>query len=94
MGTAPNGYFYTFTVDGVTVADPVNPDVKLRQRTSASLLEIPATPPALWEPRDVPCPPSCPRPLSRAFSGARLRVSGEGVRLVNWRAVRGRRPRG
>jgi enterochelin esterase-like enzyme len=51
---APNGYLYTFTVDGVTIADPVNPDVKLRQRTSASLLEIPATPPALWEPRDVP----------------------------------------
>src|SRR4249919_1913526 len=39
---APNGYLYSFTVDGMTVADPVNPDVKLRQRTSASLLEIPA----------------------------------------------------
>ena len=51
---APNGYLYTFTVDGVTVADPVNPDVKLRQRTSASLLEIPGTPRALWEVRDVP----------------------------------------
>lgn len=51
---APNGYLYTFTVDGVTIADPVNPDVKLRQRTSASLLEIPATPPATWEARDVP----------------------------------------
>jgi len=50
----PNGYLYTFTVDGVTVADPINPDVKLRQRTSASLLEIPATPSALWEARDVP----------------------------------------
>lgn len=51
---APNGYLYSFTVDGVTIADPVNPDVKLRQRTSASLLEIPATPPAPWEARDVP----------------------------------------
>jgi enterochelin esterase-like enzyme len=51
---APSGYLYSFTVDGVTIADPVNPDVKLRQRTSASLLEIPATPPAPWEVRDVP----------------------------------------
>ena len=50
----PNGYLYTFTVDGVTVADPVNPDVKLRQRTSASILEIPASSPAPWEVRDVP----------------------------------------
>lgn len=51
---APSGYLYSFTVDGVTIADPVNPDVKLRQRTSASLLEIPATPPAPWEVHDVP----------------------------------------
>ena len=51
---APNGYLYTFTIDGVTVADPVNPDVKLRQRTSASLLEIPGTPAEPWEARDVP----------------------------------------
>jgi hypothetical protein len=29
-------------------------------------------------------------PLSRAFSGACLTVSGEGARLVNWRPVRGR----
>jgi enterochelin esterase family protein len=51
---APNGYLYTFNVDGVIIADPVNPDVKLRQRTSASLLEIPADSPAPWEARDVP----------------------------------------
>jgi 1,4-alpha-glucan branching enzyme len=49
---APNGYLYTFTVDGVTIADPVNPDVKLRQRTSASLLEVPGGQP--WEIGDVP----------------------------------------
>ena len=35
-------HLYSFTVDGVTMADPVNPRVKLRQRTSASLVEIPA----------------------------------------------------
>lgn len=50
----PNGYLYAFTVDGVTIADPVNPDVKLRQRTSASLLEVPGSTPAIWEIRDVP----------------------------------------
>lgn len=47
-------HLYTFTVDGVTIADPVNPNIKLRQRTSASLVEVPAQPPALWQVRDVP----------------------------------------
>jgi enterochelin esterase family protein len=55
--TAPieaTGHLYWFNLDGVTVADPVNPDIKLRQRTSASLVEVPATPAAPWEVRDVP----------------------------------------
>jgi enterochelin esterase-like enzyme len=47
-------HLYSFTVDGVTIADPINPRIKLRQRTSASLVEIPAQPPAIWEIRDVP----------------------------------------
>lgn len=51
---APNGYLYSFTVDGVTVADPINPVVKLRQRTSASLLEVPGETPQPWEVRNVP----------------------------------------
>ena len=54
--TAPleaNVHLYWFILDGVAIADPVNPVVKLRQRTSASLVEIPATPPAPWEVRDV-----------------------------------------
>lgn len=46
-------HLYSFTVDGVTMADPVNPRIKLRQRTSASLVEIPAKG-APWEVRDVP----------------------------------------
>jgi enterochelin esterase family protein len=50
----PSIYLYTFTVDGVTIADPVNPRVKLRSRTSASMVEVPADPPALWQARDVP----------------------------------------
>jgi enterochelin esterase-like enzyme len=51
---APATYIYSFTVDGMTIADPVNPRVKLRARTSGSLVEIPATPPGLAELRDVP----------------------------------------
>jgi enterochelin esterase family protein len=50
----PSVYIYTFSVDGMTIADPVNPRVKLRARTSASLLEVPDNPAGLWEARDVP----------------------------------------
>jgi enterochelin esterase-like enzyme len=50
----PTVYIYTFNVDGVTMADPVNPNIKLRARTSASMVEVPVTPPAIWEARDVP----------------------------------------
>ena len=46
-------HLYSFTVDGVTMADPVNPRIKLRQRTSASLVEIPSKG-APWEVRGVP----------------------------------------
>jgi len=45
---------YTFTVDGVTTPDPVNPRIKLRARTSASLVDVPGHPAELWEARDVP----------------------------------------
>jgi enterochelin esterase-like enzyme len=47
------GHLYTFNIDGVVVPDPVNPKIKLRQRTSASLLEIPDSS-AAWAERDVP----------------------------------------
>ncbi len=50
----PSIYIYSFTVDGLTIADPINPRIKLRARTSASLLEVPAETPGLWEARDVP----------------------------------------
>lgn len=49
-----NGHLYWFNLDGVAVADPVNPVIKLRQRTSASLVEVPNTAPAAWEMSDVP----------------------------------------
>jgi enterochelin esterase-like enzyme len=50
----PNGHLYWFNLDGVAIADPVNPILKLRQRTSASLVEVLARPPAAWELCDVP----------------------------------------
>jgi enterochelin esterase family protein len=50
----PTVYIYTFVVDGISMADPVNPNIKLRARTSASMVEVPAGTPAIWEPRHVP----------------------------------------
>lgn len=50
----PNGHLYWFNIDGVSVPDPVNPIIKLRQRTSASLVEVPAASPSPWDLRDVP----------------------------------------
>lgn len=48
----PNTYIYSFNVDGMNIADPVNPSIKLRARTSASMVTIPGNQP--WEFRDVP----------------------------------------
>jgi enterochelin esterase family protein len=50
----PTVYIYTFNVDGITMADPVNPNIKLRARTSASMVEVPGDPPSIWDVRDVP----------------------------------------
>ncbi len=50
----PTVHLYFFTVDGMNIADPINPKLKLRVRTSASLVEVPDTPPAVWQVRDVP----------------------------------------
>src|SRR5262245_60489011 len=50
----PGIYIYNFVVDELNLADPVNPKMKLRARTSASLLEVPGNAPEYWEARDVP----------------------------------------
>ncbi len=50
----PSIYIYSFNVDGVSIPDPINPRIKLRARTSASMVEVKADPPAFWEPHDVP----------------------------------------
>jgi hypothetical protein len=42
--TAPlqaNGHLYWFNADGVAVPDPISPVLKLRQRSSASLVALP-----------------------------------------------------
>lgn len=49
----PGIYIYHFVVDGMTIADPVNPRVKLRARTSASLVEVRGGESEPWMPRDV-----------------------------------------
>jgi len=51
---SPSIYIYNFIVDGLTIADPINPRMKLRARTSASLLEVPAGTPTFYDARDVP----------------------------------------
>ena len=48
----PNIYLYSFNVDGMDIADPINPIIKLRARTSASLALVPGGQP--WEFTDVP----------------------------------------
>jgi enterochelin esterase family protein len=50
----PSIYIYSFTVDGVAIPDPVNPRIKLRARTSASMVEVPEDSPAFWQAHDVP----------------------------------------
>jgi enterochelin esterase-like enzyme len=48
----PNVYIYFFSLDGVNIPDPVNPSIKLRARTSASMVEVPGAEP--WTFQDVP----------------------------------------
>lgn len=50
----PSNYIYSFNVDGVSIPDPVNPRIKLRARTSASMVEVKNDSPGFWEARDVP----------------------------------------
>jgi enterochelin esterase-like enzyme len=47
-------HLYSFTLDGVNIADPVNPVIKERIRTSASLVEVPGTPTPVWQLQQSP----------------------------------------
>lgn len=52
---APSSYIYSFNVDGMAIADPINPAIKLRARTSASIVEVPSEGgKSVQEVRDVP----------------------------------------
>ncbi|HYP05696.1 MAG TPA: alpha/beta hydrolase-fold protein, partial [Bryobacteraceae bacterium] len=50
----PTTYIYSFNVDGIAMADPVNPRIKLRARGSGSLVDVPGSTSALWDFREVP----------------------------------------
>lgn len=50
----PSSYIYGYTVDGVAIADPVNPRIKLRMQGSGSYFVVPSETPGIQEPRDVP----------------------------------------
>jgi enterochelin esterase family protein len=50
----PTIHLYSFTLDGLSIADPVNPVIKLRNRTSGSLVEVPGNPAPVWQLQQVP----------------------------------------
>ncbi|MEO6568429.1 MAG: alpha/beta hydrolase-fold protein, partial [Opitutaceae bacterium] len=50
----PSSYIYGYTLDGVAIADPLNPLIKLRMRGSGSYFVVPGEKPTIQEPRDVP----------------------------------------
>ena len=50
----PSIHLYFFTLDGLSIADPVNPVLKLRNRTSGSLVEVPGNPAPVWQLQQVP----------------------------------------
>jgi enterochelin esterase-like enzyme len=50
----PAIYSYTFRVNGVSVLDPVNPMIKLGERSSESMFEIPAEKPSPYDLENVP----------------------------------------
>jgi enterochelin esterase-like enzyme len=50
----PGLAIYNFNLDGLAIADPINPRMKLRARTSASLVDVPGDGAEMWVARDVP----------------------------------------
>lgn len=45
---------YSFIVDGMSMIDPANPAQKPQRTSTASILQIPGTPPLVWDFQDVP----------------------------------------
>ena len=54
MQLKPQIYSYTLLVDGVRTLDPDNTQLKVGHLAIASSIEVPGTPPMLWQMRDVP----------------------------------------
>jgi homoserine O-acetyltransferase len=50
----PGIYEYGFTIDGLRTLDPANPHIKPQRMPTASILEVPGSPPLLTEFQDVP----------------------------------------
>jgi enterochelin esterase-like enzyme len=50
----PDLYGYSFSVDGMTVTDPVNPVLKPMRSPRTSVVDVPGDPPRLHEWQDVP----------------------------------------
>src|SRR5262249_19152114 len=50
----PEIYSYTFSVDGVRVADPNNPNVRPGVRSYSSAVEVPAAEPLFYDPQPKP----------------------------------------
>jgi enterochelin esterase family protein len=51
----PTGVWeYSFVVDGLTMIDPGNPAMKPMREPRTSILQLPSTPPAVWDFQDVP----------------------------------------
>lgn len=50
----PGIFEYRFLVDGVATIDSRNRAVKPQRWPSTSILHLPASPPALWDPQDIP----------------------------------------
>lgn len=50
----PGLYGYNFSIDGFRTADPVNANVKPMRSPTTSILEVPGTPPRVWEFQEVP----------------------------------------
>ena len=50
----PDIYDYHFVVDGLSIPDPLNPDVKVWRRQSRSMVLVPGAEPRCFEEQDVP----------------------------------------
>jgi enterochelin esterase family protein len=53
-GVPPGVWEYSFTVDGLNVLDPANPNFKPQRQLARSILHITGTPPNPWDWQDVP----------------------------------------